>query len=204
MQEEDTKSKVVSHSIWLIPPPPHSTQISKLIEKLAHLNDSPTFTPHVTVVGNLKILDGEETTILEELKSAFIRFDRGGIPCTFNRSRGFVTMYNLNNQIVWNQACVGVVERNENLLKAVELTKKCLLESKHVIGSVEKSQPTADFSPPLKEPHLSFIYKESAINFLDEMELPEDFVSTQMVLVRTDPCSFEHISSWKVVGSINF
>lgn len=203
MQQEETASKVVSHCLWLIPPLPHRTFISRQIEKLAHLNDSPIFTPHITVVGNFKILDGEEITILEELKSAFQGFDSGGIPCTFNRSRGFVTKYNSNNQIVWSQACVGVVERNEKLLKVVELAKKTFLESENVVGSKVKFQPEADFSPPLKEPHMSFLYKESAINLLDEMELPEDFVSTQVVLVRTDPCSFEHISSWEVVGSID-
>ena len=234
--------EVISYCLWFVPPEPHYTRISDQIVTLSKLNgNSPIFIPHVTIVGNIKIFissrDGivEENAILEELESAFQNRGIGngdgssngdgdvvGVPCIFNRKRGFVTSYNninddTNKQIVWNQACVGVIERDETLLKAIEIVKKCLMESRNAYISIAEENrykllPSRGFAPPLNEPHMSFIYKKSCIKVLEEdddkkknniLQVPEDFMMTKIVLVKTNPCTFENISNWKVVGSID-
>lgn len=207
MQKDDprqsTNNNLITYCLWFVPPEPYFSQISIQIETLSKINDSPVFSPHITIVGKITIPEGSETTILEELKTTFQNhFGKGGVPCVFNQDRGFVTSYDAKNEIVWSQAYAAVVERDEKLLKAIEITKKCLFESKHVVGNKERLQPTSGFPYPLKEPHMSFIYKKSAIQVVDDMELPEDFIASKIVLVKTDPCTFEHIPNWKVVGSI--
>ncbi len=201
---ESSESKPITYCLWFIPPEPHLTQISSQVKTLAELNDSPVFIPHVTVAGFIQLSDGTDTLVIQELQTAFKNFSDNGheVQCKFDRSKGFVTKYDDNNQIIWTQACVGVVQRDEYLVKAVELAKKTLLESQYVLGDKDRFKPGISFAPPLNEPHLSFIYKTSPINILEKMEFPDDFISREIVLVKTDPCTFEYISGWEIVGSV--
>ena len=182
---------------------------------MAVLNNSPPFVPHVTIVGGIELRtenDGNAgQMLLQELKNQFQSFsaaDQTGIPCEFARSRSFVTGYNDENIMIWSQTCVGIVERNKRLVQAVELARKCLYESKYVNNMKDEASLVVSFGPPLNEPHLSFAYKTSELNEGSTKEvfgdnLPEDFISNEMVLVKTDPESVEGVPYWEVIGSFS-
>ena len=50
-----TTTTTLKHSLWLVPPDPLSIQISKQIKELAVMNNSPSFSPHITLVGGIEI-----------------------------------------------------------------------------------------------------------------------------------------------------
>ena len=198
-----TTTTTLKHSLWLVPPDPLSIQISKQIKELAVMNNSPSFSPHITLVGGIEIDEnGDIDKIMEELKSGLLNSSTGGgIPCTFNRSKGFVTSYSKkdNNIVVWSQASVGIIERNETLLEAFHTAKRILYDSKQVANSWH---PLSDFSPPLSQPHMSFAYKSSTVEMSKDLEqLPEDFIAHKLVLMKTDPSSVEGVSTWEEVSS---
>ena len=215
----------MKYSLWIVPPQPHFNEIYSKIEHLAQVNDSPPFIPHITLKGGIELeLSGEEdhdvsvAALLEDLKNEFRSFGVndnagcGGIPCKFVRSKGFVSGYDdEKGELVWSQACVGIIERNEKLLEALDRAETCLSNSKYVIAN-----KNVDFKPPLGEPHLSFVYKSSAVQLMDmidekdtknynsnvnNLDLPQDFIANKIVMAKTHPSTIEGVSSWKIVGS---
>lgn len=224
----------MKYCLWIVPPQPHLNEIHSKIEHLAKLNDSPSFMPHVTLKGGieLQLMDEKDydscaAALLKDLKNEFGSFSVNGndgcsgIPCKFVRSKGFVSGYDKKGEIVWSQACVGIIERNEKLLEARDRAERCLSHSKYVISSttsIEKNR--GDFAPPLGEPHLSFIYKASAVQLMNmnnvddddneknevkrtsDLELPQDFIANEIVLVKTQHLTVEGVPSWKTIGSL--
>jgi hypothetical protein len=194
-------------SLWILPPQSNLVRLSVIIKEMAHLNDTPSFIPHITAVGGIEICYDEDNKnapmlLLEELKKEFHSF--GTIPCKFDISRGLPTSYDENKEVVWSQACVAVVKRDQRFMDAIEIAKKCLYESKYVKeDKKEFFLPTAGFKPPLAEPHLSFVYKPSSVGLIGEehFDFHEDFMSTKIMLVKTDPPTFEGISQWEPIGS---
>jgi hypothetical protein len=205
---ESNTTKIMKASLWILPPQPILDKLSIQIKELAHLNDTPSFIPHITAVGGIELSYYEDNKnapmlLLEELKKEFHSF--GTIPCNFDISRGLHTSHDENKEVIWSQACVGVVKREQRFIEAIEIAKKCLYESKYVKeDKKEYFLPTAGFNPPLAEPHLSLVYKPSIVEMMvdeEDFEFPEDFISTKIMLVKTDPPTFEGISNWEPIGS---
>lgn len=208
----------MKYSIWIVPPQPTFNEISKQIKYLAQLNDSPPFMPHITLVGGIEIRDdcrdggkgeGSASSALSLLKELELQIShlKSGIPCNFIRSKGFVSSYINETDIVWSQACVGIIQRDVILMEAFECAKKCLHKSKHSVsneGEDHNSNPvTIDFKPPLGEPHLSFVYTDSAVKGLENLELPNDFIANTIALVQTHPSTVEGVCKWLCVGSFS-
>ena len=47
------KANVASFSIWMLPEEPLLTDLSKRIKRFADANGTPSFIPHVTLVGDI-------------------------------------------------------------------------------------------------------------------------------------------------------
>ena len=137
----------MNYSLWIVPPQPHFNEIYSKIKHLAQLNDSPPFIPHITLKGGIQLElsdeqdhDSRVAALMEELKNEFRSFgvndneSCGGIPCKFVRAKGFVSGYdNEKGELVWSQACVGIIERDKKLLEALDRVETCLSKSKNVI-----------------------------------------------------------------------
>ncbi len=207
--EQTNKMK---YSLWIVPPQPTFNEISKQIKYLAQLNDSPPFMPHITLLGGIEIKDDgrddgksegssfSELSLLKELELQLSHL-KSGIPCNFIHSKGFVSSYMNETEIVWNQACVGIIQRDGILMEAFQCAKKCFHKGE---DNKSNSNPaTIDFKPPLGEPHLSFVYTNSAVKGLENLELPNDFIANTIALVKTHPPTVEGVCKWVCVGSIS-
>jgi 2'-5' RNA ligase len=67
-------TETAGYSIWLVPQEPQLTRLSTCVRNFARKNGTPTFVPHVTLLGDIA---GEETALAEILA----RFSGRFAPC---------------------------------------------------------------------------------------------------------------------------
>lgn len=121
-------------SLWLLPPKPLRSELRKDIAKLAmkysSQGSSAPFMPHVTIVGSIVCSCLREAHELgEKLKKGLQH--SGAIPCRFDRDKGCVAMYKqddygMSETLVWSQSCIAIMERSEEFMKVLELSRNVL------------------------------------------------------------------------------
>jgi hypothetical protein len=129
-------------SLWLLPPMPLRKNLLKDIAKLAmrysSQGSSAPFMPHVTVIGSIACGSMREAHELGlQLKKGLELNGAGGVPCRFDqKSRGCVAMYmedndsgggsSTKNSLVWSQSCIAVMERSEEFMNVLALSRQVL------------------------------------------------------------------------------
>jgi Cyclic phosphodiesterase-like protein len=175
-------------TLWLLPPASTSELLQANIAELAQKYEgSCPFVPHVTVVGIPCESSQELLNLSAVLKQGLQGF--GGIPCRFRKE--LITMTNPDNTLVWNQACVSVMERSKEFML---LTKRV----RELLG-IEGEE--SEFPAPLGEPHLSHYYgKQKAPCAQDVIAIP-DFVAGEVALWDTSG-GFEGVKNWKELAKM--
>ena len=101
-------------TLWLLPPPSVRDKLQANIDELSQeYYGSAPFVPHVTVVGGISY---ESRTELDEIVDILTRGlqNTGCISCRFHNQ--VVNMYNPDDSLVWNQACVSVMKRTDEFM----------------------------------------------------------------------------------------
>lgn len=177
-------------TLWLIPPPSVAEKLQANIIDLSNEYDgSAPFVPHVTVVGGIPCSSGKELEeITKRLKQNLA--ESGEIPCRFRDQ--VETMYNKNDStLVWNQACVSVMERGEEFMAIHKLTRK-------ILGMDDENW---EFPAPLREPHLSHFYGTKVPPSLDDVLAAPDFVAHEAALWETSG-GYEGVKNWRELARI--
>ena len=60
---------IVKYSIWIIPPEPIFSQLSRIINETSYKYNSPVFEPHLTILGNIDHELGEIKQTVEKIVS---------------------------------------------------------------------------------------------------------------------------------------
>lgn len=222
-----SSTKLIKISAWLFPPAAIFPKLQKDIEQLASTNQTTSFPPHVTLVGDVKVDPAEIPTILMNFEELFQGF--GPIPCKFNRERGVVDGYDDNddNEYIedddddckecevgdgrrkckWNQTAVAILHRDDQLIRCIKLSRRILFMTNDICIA-DTCTPTVVenddelFSPPTNEPHFSLAYSKLALSH-SVQDFPPDFDSTEVVLFYTDPSTLAGVATWKELGRIS-
>lgn len=176
-------------TLWLVPPPSVSAKLKTNIVELCESNNgSPPFMPHVTLVGGIPCESKEE---LEELTNILRKGieGKGGVPCRFRRE--LEVMYNPDDTLVWNQACVSVVKRDAEFMAF----------HKRVLTLLGLEDEEWEFPAPLREPHLSHFYGKEVPPPLEDVMRSPDFVATEAALWETSG-GYEGVKNWKELTRI--
>jgi hypothetical protein len=127
-------------SLWLLPPLPMRKNLLKDIAKLAMRysaqGSSAPFMPHVTVIGSIACGSVREVNELGVQLQKSLECS-GPVPCRFDRTRGCVAMYkeddrspttggNTKRSLVWSQSCIAVMERSEEFMNLLALSRQVL------------------------------------------------------------------------------
>jgi hypothetical protein len=173
-------------SLWLLPPPSISESLQVNIAELAkEYEGSHPFEPHVTIVGGIEC---ESPTNLATLLTQGLH-GFGGIPCRFRKE--VINMSNPDNTLVWNQACVSVMERS----------KEFMLLNKHVRELLGMECEEWEFPAPLGEPHLSHYYGTQKAPCAQDVIRFDDFTAVEAGLWETSG-GFEGVKNWKELARI--
>jgi len=182
-------------SLWLIPPAGEVTHmIQQEIESLARMQDTPTFSPHITLVGGIEVNHREIVRIIMSLKKELSGF--GAVPCKFDRVQGIVAAYKDDEKKIchWNQSTVAILNREEKLIEAIKIARKILLNENHDVDIISM---THFFTAPTCEPHLSLAYAHQFLgSCIVNKDVPPDFEAKEVALWRTDPSSLEGVKKW--------
>lgn len=179
-------------SLWLLPPETNNlrTNLQHSIDTIAsHIPSgvvAPSFLPHVTILGGIDCPVTEETAsdqwadeILQELRSTLPCL--GGIPCRFPGDGRPIAVKEEGDEgesIKWNQSCISIMERSEQLRKAVLLTHAAVSKVNSRLEDAEAPMKvngvnhvdnngvmeekefdwTTTLKPPIYEPHYSHAY----------------------------------------------
>jgi len=127
----------------------------------------------------------------------------------------------------WNQTAVAVVHRDDKFIRSVKLSRRILLTRNDndidttstsstctpnvVVGEKKVMTPHTEnhddellFKPPTNEPHFSLAYSKFALDHsVQDINIPPDFDSTEVVIFYTDPSTLEGVASWKELGRIS-
>mmetsp|Transcript_8228 Transcript_8228/g.10767 ORF Transcript_8228/g.10767 Transcript_8228/m.10767 type:complete len:254 (-) Transcript_8228:556-1317(-) len=129
-------------SLWLLPPKPAFTKLHEQIQELARINGTPTFIPHVTVVGGIAVNYAEDgLRLLESLKQEFCNF--GEIPCTFN-------------ELYKGQRNVLAMHENDQS------------HSQKILASQEKEQQEPNHQPQQEEQQKQIKWNQACISVMDQ------------------------------------
>jgi hypothetical protein len=119
-------------SLWLLPPMPLRQKLLKDIAKLAMRyspqGSSAPFMPHVTINGSIACGTVREANELGQKLQKGLEAS-GGVPCRFDRSNGCRPMYKHEdgtNRLVWSQSCIAIMERSDEFMNLLELSRKVL------------------------------------------------------------------------------
>jgi hypothetical protein len=168
-------------SLWLLPPPSISELLKVNHAKLAkEYEGSYPFEPHVTIVGGIS---HESSTNLATLFSQSLQ-GFGGIPCRFRKE--VISMSNPENMLVWNQACVSVMERSKEFMLLITRVRELL-------GTECEEW---EFPGPLGEPHLSHYYGTRKAPCAQDVIRFPDFIAVEASLWETSG-GFEGVKNWK-------
>ncbi|NOD64700.1 MULTISPECIES: 2'-5' RNA ligase family protein [unclassified Ruegeria] len=150
------KANVASFSIWMLPEEPLLTDLSKRIKRFADANGTPSFIPHVTLVGDIA---GEEA----ELKATLGKFSAGLSSC--------------------NLTVTGIGAENvffKSLYLDLAPTADLVREQEKLASALPASQRPRDFLP-----HVSVAYGPIAPEIKSaEAHVYEDMIGTQISFRR--------------------
>jgi hypothetical protein len=195
-------------SLWLLPPEPLRTTLSKHIAKLAmrynHHGSSAPFMPHVTIVGSIRCETHRDATQLGLALQKGMK-GSGPVPCRFqnnepnatnndhnsHKPKSCVAMYNNEHQLVWSQSCIALMERSEEYMNLIELSRALL--------KLPKGEWM--FPGPACEPHMSTFYGKCEIKD-HQVPYPPDFVATEAALYMTTPGTLQGVAKWREVARI--
>jgi len=176
-------------TLWLMPPSSVSKKLEANIVYLSHECDGGVpFVPHVSVVGGISCESPEDFEEVTETLRAGLQ-GTGGIPCRFKKD--VVNMYNADDTLVWNQACVSVMERSGEFMALHERARKLL-------GIEDENW---DFPGPLHEPHLSHYYGKQVPPSAEDVVASPDFVAEEVALWETSG-GYEGVKNWKELARI--
>lgn len=194
---EPMHASSIKVSLWIVPSGETYNLLQNQINTLSEVHKTPTFEPHVTLVSGVDLNPNKIPNIMLKLREAFTGF--GSIPCIVDRSKGIVAAgYDAETkECKWNQSTVAILERDEQIIKAVHLARDLLLGVR-----VEHEDEDLLFKPPLNEPHLSLAYCNNPLGQHVKV-IPEDFYSKEIKLVVTDPSTLQGVSSWMEVGKFS-
>ncbi|KAL3823199.1 hypothetical protein ACHAXA_003478 [Cyclostephanos tholiformis] len=140
-------------SLWLLPPEPLITTLSKIQSELISQQPKdryfPRFLPHVTLIGGVPISDcrcsRDEGMIIDDDVAAQIVLGRlnlafrshGYIMCDFVKEGGVFTARPTHGDgtgggedvVQWSQSCVSVLERSPSLMRAIQLADEVLFRA---------------------------------------------------------------------------
>ena len=179
-------------SLWLLPPlsirKQLAQEIAKLSMKYTRQGSSAPFVPHITVIGSIRCETQREVTelgdkLLHGLKGS------GKVPCRF-LPQSCLAMYN-EGRVVWSQACIAIMERSEEYMNLLALSRKVL----------ELPQGEWMFPGPACEPHFSKFYGSQPIP--ETIDAPPDFVADQAALFMTTPGTTEGVAKWRQITIID-
>lgn len=217
-------------SLWLLPPEPQMTALSNIQSDIIarHPEDRrllPRCIPHVTLIGGVPISEccsAEEISrldpqsdihaeaaraVLRRLQDAFR--SHGGVKCEFVEERGVFAARNPppdgvgEGPVKWNQSCVSIMERNDDLMAAIRVADRALFSCCSTSYSDEQSSLHRHFKAPLFEPHYSFVYGNDAQLIPSDLECPPSFVSTEMVVMWTYPPTLDGVKKWREIGPVS-
>lgn len=181
-------------SLWLLPPASVRKRLSKEIAELSlkytKLGSSAPFMPHVTIIGSIRCETLREAKDLgKKLRQGLEH--TGTVPCRFHK-RPCVAMHNENNELVWSQSCISIMERSDEYMNL-------LATSRSVLGL-----PPGEwmFPPPACEPHFSRFYGTKGIEDAS-IPAPENFVADEATLFLTTPGTVEGVGQWREVTRID-
>ena len=180
-------------SLWLLPPLPQRKYLSKEIAKIAMRHNqqgsSAPFMPHITIVGSIRCEAHREATELGKQLEKGLQ-GSGVVPCRFER-KPCVAMYNKEGKLVWSQSCIAIMERSEEYMNLLALSRKLL----------ELPPGEWMFPGPSCEPHFSKFY--GAHQIPTDIEAPPDFVADEVALYMTTPGTLDGVAKWREVTRIN-
>ena len=212
-------------SIWLIPPEPLLTELYSIQSQIIKEEDRqlPTFIPHVTLIGGVKISDcctAEEIqksnlqtdidtnadlddiaaqVVLQRLQCAFQSY--GGVVCHPIKEKGVFA------ERQWNQSCICLLERNDSIMNAMHTANDVLFSSSSTttVPNNKDQSPKLPierhFKPPVNDHHYSFAYGNSIIP--PSVECPPTFTCTEMILMWTYPATLDGVKEWTEIGRVN-
>ena len=211
-------------SIWLIPPEPLLTELSSIQSQIIKQDGRqlPTFIPHVTLIGGVKILDCcsvEEIqksnlqtdtdtnadiddiaaqVVLQRLQNTFKSY--GGVVCHPIKKKGVFA------ERQWNQSCICLLERNASLMNAMQAANDALFSSSSTTAPNSKDQSTKlpierHFKLPVNDHHYSFACGNSIIPL--SVKCPPPFECKEMMLMWTYPATLSGVKEWTEIGRVN-
>ena len=168
-------TKMIKISAWLFPPAVIFPILQEDIDQLASTNQTTSFPPHVTLVGDVKVDQADIPTILMNFKELFQGFGR--IPCKFNRERGVVDGYDDSDdnddkeqiedvdddckecqvgdgrrRCKWNQTAVAILHRDDQLMRCIKLSRRILFMTNDICIANPTSTSSANAcKPPVVE-----------------------------------------------------
>ena len=208
-EEEEPRKQL---SVWLLPPAgPIRTRLQHQINEIAAAHHHlPQFVPHVTILGGMTTTttrsadmnpDEWAGQVLAKLRRRFSSSSLCGIPCHFKGTPRCLTKS--DGSVPWNQSCVAVMKRDPAFVRAVELAHAAFQDVEAAGQKKDDGDEvfvwTTSLKPPLREPHYSLAYG-NAPELCDDVQVPEDFVGSEIMLMWTDPATLEGVSSWREVG----
>jgi hypothetical protein len=149
---------------------------------------SAPFVPHITVIGGILCETNDDVMELTRTLRKGLQ-GIGGIQCRFRDE--IVTMYHPDSSLVWNQACVSVVERTDGFMLLHERVRKIL--------GIEDGE--WEFPAPIREPHLSHFYGTDMPPSLDDVLVSPNFVAKELALWETSG-GYDGVSNWKELARI--
>jgi len=215
LEEQDNPMKL---SLWLVPPGGDGDEeggasesasetnsvfarTQKVIDDLSAQRNGSGFTPHVTLVGGIKVgSEPEALALAERLRNGLSGF--GPVDCSFGNLV-------LSAPDCWNQALVlELVPPSEAFLRLCRASRKLLGMEQTTNG--EESCLT--FPPPLGVPHMSLYYGDSPPPPSDEYRSrvfgsssnhEQSFRAHRVMLWKTDPSSAEGVPEWEPLADIS-
>ena len=116
----------------------------------------------------------------------------GPVPCRF-RQEPCQSMYDANNQLVWSQSCIAIMERSDEYVNLLAQARQLL-----------KLPPGEWVYPgPAHEPHFCKYYGSQPLPPTTIIHPPEDFVADEAALFLTTPGTVAGVSHWREVTSID-
>jgi len=145
-------------------------------------------------MGGIRISHERIQLFLQDLQNLFQNF--GGISCPFVRDTQNIVCC----QGKWNQSCVSIIHRSDELIKAITILNKFIHGNDMHLH--RRRGHDSYFSPPLCEPHFSYAYGNDETLIDSIPSIPPDFVGRELAVMMTHPSSLEGVSHWYELGRI--
>jgi hypothetical protein len=176
------RSAPITLSLWLYPPQDARSSIQDQIDILA-TERGPSFTPHVTLVGNIPCQSEEQALQLGRALQDGLR-GFGTVPCQFSSTPK-------TSEGVWSQALYLTMTEIDPFLK---LCERC-----RVLLGLELP---CTFAPPAHQPHMSLFYGVTDIPNASEVEPVKSFDASTIAIWTIGPSTLASVPNWKEVSVI--